>query len=333
MSVSDALLSPVDAVRSAVLRALAPWLSPLYSDRRRRVLWLGVFSVVTAFVVTGLVPLWNLALGPVLLGVPHLVSDVRYLVVRPGLHERPLLLVLAGGPLLATSFGAGPGVGLLSVLPAVLLARTPGTSWRLAVVLGGWLALSALAWVEPFGFQLAFLHAHNVVAVGLWWALSPRPASMAWVPLLTLAGTIAIFAGALDPLITLAGGWDAPGTGTSFTEFVETITPAMDPTLAARLVLSFCFLQSVHYAVWLRLVPDDARPRPAPRTFRATWAALVKDFGLAPLVVFVALALGVAVWGAFSLPDARLGYLRLAAFHGYLELAIVARWLVNGRGW
>lgn len=330
MSVSDALLSPVDVLRAGVLRFVAPWLSPLYADRRRRVWWLGVFSVVSAFVVTGLVPLWSLALGPVLLGVPHLVSDVRYLVVRPGLHLRPALLVLAGGPLLATSFGAGPVVGLLSLVPAVVVGR-PRLSWKLALALTGWLAFSAAAWRDPWAFQLGFLHAHNLVAVLLWWVLSPRAPSMAWIPALTLAGVAAIFGGVLDPLLTVAGGWSAPWTGASFTEFVETITPAMEPTLAARLVLSFCFLQSVHYAVWLRLVPDDERPRPAPRTFRATWAALERDFGRWPLLAFVALALGIAGWGVVSLPNAREGYLHLAAFHGYLELAVLARWFVHGR--
>ncbi|MBL8920411.1 MAG: hypothetical protein JNJ54_16225 [Myxococcaceae bacterium] len=329
MSVSDALLTPVDVLRAGVLRVLAPWLSPLYADRRRRVWWLGVFSVVSAFVVTGLVPLWSLALGPVLLGVPHLVSDVRYLVVRPGLHLRHALLVLAGGPLLATSFGAGPVVGLASVVPAVLVA-TP-RSWKLVLALGGWAALTAAAWLDPWAFQLGFLHAHNLVAVLVWWLLSPRAASMAWIPALTLVGVAAIFAGALDPLLTVAGGWSAPWTGASFTEFVETITPALEPTLAARLVLSFCFLQSVHYAVWLRLVPDDERPRPAPRTFRSTWAALEHDFGRGPLLAFVALALGIAGWGLVNLPGARLGYLHLAAFHGYLELAVLARWFVHGR--
>lgn len=328
MSVAGAILAPVDSVRSAILKVASPWVSPLFADRRRRVWWLGVVSVVSAFVVTGLVPLWSLALGPVLLGVPHLVSDVRYLVVRPKLHHKPWLLVLVGAPLLATSLGAGPEVGVLAIVPAVFGA---GFSWRLVVVAFVWLALTAAAYLEPFGFQLAFVHAHNLLAVLLWWSLTARAKSMAWVPLLTVGGAVAILAGALDPLVTWSGGWSAPWTGTSFTEFVENITPALDPTLAGRLVLSFCFLQSVHYAVWLRLVPDDARPRPAPRTFAASWDALVADFGLAPLLVFVALSLGLAVWGAVTLPGARLGYLQLAAFHGYLELAIAARWFAFGR--
>lgn len=328
MSLAGALLAPADSLRSAILKLASPWVSPLFADRQRRVWWLGVVSVISAFVVTGLVPLWSLALGPVLLGVPHLVSDVRYLVVRPGLHLEPWRLVLVGAPLLATSLGAGPEVGVLAIVPAVFGARW---SWRLAVVAVVWLALTAAAYLEPFGFQLAFVHAHNVVAVLLWWSLTSRSRSMAWIPLLTIGGALAILTGALDPLVTWSGGWNAPWTGTSFTEFVESITPDVDPTLAGRLVLSFCFLQSVHYAVWLRLVPDDARPRPAPRTFAASWNALVADFGLAPLLVFVALSLGLAVWGAVSLPGARLGYLQLAAFHGYLELAIAARWFAHGR--
>ena len=331
MSLADAVLAPADSVRSTVLRLASPWLAPLYADRRRRVWWLGVVSLVSAFAVTGLVPLWSLALGPVVLGVPHLVSDVRYLVVRPGLHRRALLAVFLGAPLMATSLGAPPAIGMLGIVPAVLATSSLRWTWRLGLALVTWAALSWLAWVAPHEFQLGFVHAHNLVAVALWWSLSSRTASMAWIPALTLVGALAIMAGALDPLVTLAGGWSAPWTGTSFTEFVETTTPAMDPTLAARLVLSFCFLQSVHYAVWLRLVPDDERVRPTPRTFRASWASLRGDFGLAPLLVLTAICLGVAAWGAFSLPEARLGYLRLAAFHGYLELAIAARWFVHGR--
>ncbi len=103
------------------------------------------------------------------------------------------------------------------------------------------------------------------------------------------------------------------------------------PVLALRLVLAFAFLQSVHYGVWLRLIPEDDRPRAAPRPWRATWRALVQDFGVVPLMLFAALALGIAVWGVVDLTQARLGYLRLAVFHGYLELAVGALWLIEGR--
>ncbi len=328
---AGALLGPVDMLRSTVLRALAPIVSPLFGDRARRVRWLGVFSVVSALLVTAVVPLWSLALGPVILGVPHLLSDVRYLVVRPGLHKQWGTLLLMAAPLVAISFGVTPAIGLLAVLPATLFG--PKLRWgRLGLVLLGWLGLSALALQFAFEFMLAFVHLHNVVAVLLWWALVPRRAAMAWVPLSIAAALATIFSGALDPLLTLSGGWSAPWTETSFTEFVTSTTPTdLEPTLAAHLVLSFCFLQSVHYAMWLRLVPDDARDRRAPRTFLASWQALADDFGRPFLLLVLALALGIAGWGLWSLAEARLGYLQLAGFHGYLELAIAARWLVHGR--
>jgi hypothetical protein len=262
--------------------------------------------------------------------VPHLLSDVRYLVVRPGLHRRRLLAWLCAAPLLATCLGAGPAVGLLAVVPALLGARGP---WgRKLPLLAVWAALTGLALGFPLPFQLALLHAHNGVAVALWWWAWRSRRSRAWgVPLLAALGTTALLLGAAEPLLSALGAWTAPATGTSFSELVQALAPSLPPVLALRLVLAFAFLQSVHYAVWLRLVPEEDRPRAAPRPWRASWRALVEDFGPLPLALGGLLALGVAAWGAVSLLEARLGYLRLAAFHGYLELAVASLWLVEGR--
>lgn len=330
MSAVEALLAPADAVRAKVYRLLAPWAGPLFADRARRVAWFGAAQVVFAFLLTLAAPLWMLALGPVLLGVPHLVSDARYLVVRPGLHRRTILVVLGGVPLLATCFGAGPAVGLLAMVPAILWARGP---WRLkGPMLGVWASLSSLAWDFGATFQLVFAHLHNVVAVALWWWAWRDRHARAWaVPLLAIAGTGLLLLGAAEPVLTALGGWNAPWTGSSFTEHAQALAPHAPPVLALRLVLAFAFLQSVHYGVWLRLIPEDDRPRAAPRPWRATWRALVADFGVVPLSLFAALALGIAVWGVVDLTEARLGYLRLAVFHGYLELAVGTLWIIEGR--
>jgi len=327
----EALLAPADALRARLYRLAAPWAGPLFADRERRVAWLGVTGVAFSFLLTLAVPLWSLALGPVLLGVPHLVSDLRYLVVRPGLYRRSGLAVLGGVPLLATCLGAGPAVGLLAMVPATLGARGP--RWRKGLVLSGWAVLTVLALGLPRGFQLTLLHGHNVLAVALWWWAWRSRHSRAWgVPLLAAAGTVALLLGVAEPVLTALGAWTAPATGTSFGEFVEQLSPLEGhPVLALRLVLVFAFLQSVHYGVWLRLVPEEARPRLAPRPWRATWRALVEDFGAPLLVGFLLLALGVMAAGLVDLPRARLGYLQLAVFHGYLELAVAALWLVEGR--
>ena len=137
--------------------------------------------------------------------------------------------------------------------------------------------------------QLVFLHAHNAVALLLWWSWRPRPWSMLAIPAAALLGWLVL--------------WQL-GT--------------LDTT-------AFAFAQAVHYAVWLRLIPEDDRERPAPRSFRASWQALVHDFGPWPLVGFSGLALFVAAWGLHDAQAAAHGYFALATFHGYLELGVVAR--------
>jgi hypothetical protein len=47
------------------------------------------------------------------------------------------------------------------------------------------------------------------------------------------------------------------------------------------------------------------------------------------LLVFLGVSLFIALWGLKDLAQARWGYLRLAAFHGYLEVAVAALFLVE----
>lgn len=310
-------------------RLAEPVLGRFYSDRERRVRWLAVLSIATSFALTLVAPLWLLALGPVLLGVPHLVADARYLVLQPGLHRRGALAWLAAVPLVALGFGAPPFIGLLSVVPLVVLAHAPLR--RKLVVFAAWSALTALAFAWETPFLLAFLHLHNVIALAWWWALPPRTKRSWLVPALVVAALAFLMLGGAEPVLGFFGAWSAPASRTGFGEFVASNAPGLAPTLALRVVLTFAFLQSLHYAVWLRLVPEDARARPAPRPFRESWSALVRDFGLPALGFCIALALFISLWGIVDLSAARYGYLRLAAFHGYLELAVAAWFFTEGR--
>jgi hypothetical protein len=328
VSLADAVWAPADSLRSWVYRALLPLGRPLVADRPRRVAWLGSLSILVSLGLTLTVPLWTLALGPVLLGVPHLLADVRYLVVRPGLHRRKWLW-LSVLPLVAASLGAGPEVGLLAVAPVLVAAQ--GSSTRRAAIAALLAGLLVLAERFGFVFQLVFLHLHNLVAVGVWWAWRKRSWGALFVPLTVALGVALLLSGAAEPVLTALGNWTAPWTGTSFTEFVETTTPLADPQLALRLVLVFAFLQQVHYGMWLRLIPEDDRHRPSPRPFRASWRALEEDFGRWPLRAVALLALALAGWGAVDLHGARLGYLSLAAFHGYLELGALAFLFIEAR--
>ncbi len=320
---AELVWSPLDLGRRFFLRALLPWVAPLIADRARRVLWLAVLLLAAAFATTLAVPVLMLTVGPLLLGVPHLVADVRYLVLRPGLHRRvDGWLVLP--PLVAAVLGAPPAWVLVGLLPCALLAAGPW--WRSSTVALVSVALIALAWRWPWQAQWALLHGHNVIALWLWWGWRSRPKSHRWVPVLALGGAATLLLGADAWVLSF---W-APAGATQLADFAEQLSPGLDGPWPTRVLLSFCFLQAVHYALWLRLVPEDDRRRPAPRSFKASWDALRGDLG--PVVLWGALALwaGLLCWGLVAPEAARVGYLNVAAWHAYLELFVAARWLSGG---
>ncbi len=57
-------------------------------------------------------------------------------------------------------------------------------------------------------------------------------------------------------------------------ELLPNLAPTSDPTIALRCLAFFAFAQAVHYGVWLRVLPEEDRARPAPRMFRASYYAL-----------------------------------------------------------
>ena len=325
----DRLFAPLDLVRRAMYRSLVPWLGAWIRDRDVRIGIHGVSVVIGAFALALVAPLWLLALGPVILGVPHLLADVRYLVVRPGLHRRraalPIGLLLALCTVLVDLRW-----GLLAVALAPLLATG---SWRrkLLVTLP-FLALFAAAMLSLRETQLALAHVHNLVAVALWVVLGTalHPPSVGgsrarWVTVIPfVVGGAAILMGAAD-------GWIGPALGPTITEHMRSLAPGLDPTWAVRWVVLFAYAQAVHYGLWLRVMPEVGRTRPAPRSWSASLRALRNDFGDRTLALFVLLTVGVAVWGVFDLVAARTGYLRLALFHGPLELALLGVVAVEGR--
>src|SRR4051812_34613224 len=100
MRALETIVAPLDVGRAAVLRRFGAALRPLIADRAARTTVIFAVILAFAFAATITMPIALLALGPIALGVPHVLADVRYLIVRPGLHRDPRLWVVAV-PLLA----------------------------------------------------------------------------------------------------------------------------------------------------------------------------------------------------------------------------------------
>ncbi len=322
------LAKPVDQVRLTSLR-LSGALGRFFVRRREaRVAAGGVLLVGSALVLTAVVPFWLLALGPVVWGIPHVLSDLRYLVLRPGLHRRLWLCVGVGIPLALAGAGwHSVQSGLVAAGMAAVLARGPAGRKAFALALG-----ALLLWASVGAGDLAllvFAHAHNFIALALWWSWRPMAGGFRWVvPLVFLAAGTALWLGWIVPPAA-AVGWAPMAMGGSY--HLGQLAPGLADPWALRLVLLFAFAQTVHYGIWLRLIPEDDRPQPSPRTFAASFRALERDFGPVLLWVSLVLMAGLSLWAVFDLLEARANYLRMALFHGYLELAAAALLFVEGR--
>jgi hypothetical protein len=292
--------------------------------------------VGAALALTVLGPLWLLLLAPLVFGAPHLVSDVRYLILRPpgmpgGIERHVLvalglpLVVLFGLRVLALVEGASwPAVeaalGASSVVGAI--AAGSGSTGRRVVAAALALVVARLGWRAPAHVVLGLAHLHNVVAIGLWLAWSratvSREARLAIV-LVMVAGAGAIAAGTFDRVVDAA--LYAPSSGLDFGAFVDTLAPGLPSTPAIRVVLLYAFAQALHYVMWLVLIPRLATPR----------RSLREDLGALPLALVLVLVVLVPLSGCFAPVRVRSIYLSLALFHGWLELAVIAHLWTRGR--
>lgn len=317
-----------DAWRRQWLRSLGGAGRVLVRDRELRVAVLFSAVVVSALVSTLVAPLWLLVLGPLVWGVPHIAADIRYLVLRTGFGRRRILWVFGGVPLLALALGADLLWGFVGTALVALAARA---SWRRRLVvavlmLGCGLGLQRLGPTS----DVVFGHVHNFGAVSLWWVWRPRRGRAHWVPLVLLVAAIGLLVSDLG-LQIVGSRFEWHALGDSPDRQLWRLAPGLEPMLGMRLVLVFCFMQSVHYAMWMQMIPDEERQRSTVMTFRASLCDLERDTGRFALGVFATLSLALIVWASWDVLAAERGYFRVARFHGHLELMAAALLLLEGR--
>ncbi len=335
----EAWLRPLDRARTALfVRALglAP-LRPLLLEKRRRIPSLLLLHASAAFVLAVFAPTLLLMLGPLLLGVPHIVSDLRYLALRPE-WDAPRRRWLAGGALLLL----GPRLAVVGGSPALLSYELPlaalwvaGSSFlgasrladrRALAVLVAAALLGVVGYRAPSASRLVMAHAHNLIAIALW-ALafsSARRRALGVLGALVIAASLLL----ASPLawfgfehgISRSFGLHAFAAADQLAPFVSS-TP-----LALGIVASFAFLQSVHYAVWLHAVPQEATRSQGTLSFRMSFRGLRTDLGPWGLALAALLVLAVPLCGLLAPLRTQALYLSLASFHGYLELAALALW-------
>jgi hypothetical protein len=316
------ILDWLDAARRWSLDKAGRVARPFIRDRNRRVLAFALISFSLAFAGTALAPGYMLLLGPVIVGVPHLFFEARYLFFQ---HDQLRRLALIGVLLAQTALVfAGIGIYTLGAATIAALAATGSLSTRkaLAMTALGALAIAGAA-VGPDWSRFLLLHLHNCVPLVVWLAWRKRPAAISiGVAALFVAGAVLIFGGALDGMsLRRPFGDDV----FSLTRISDAVAAGFGGEWRTRFLLFFCFSQAAHYAIWLRLIPEEARDRPTPRTWRLSWQTFKQEAGpnIARLMIIGSLAVPLVAL-AGGVVRTRALYVTASEFHATVEAILIA---------
>lgn len=347
----------LDFIRARVLRITMriEWLRPFFYHRALRLLSLFALAWTLTLALSLFFPLWVLLIGPLVYGVPHIFSSLRYFhyAVSDDAHGSPRAAYLIGGLGLAAVSAYRLLVSLnifhvdmpqlsewhgstyleLAALIATFVAGAVVYRKALRHVIRGGLILvpliAAFA-IHPLWTIGAMVLIHNFIAFVFWIRSTRTPAerSVAIFSLIAMSlATIAIFLGALDwlyayrqpELILDFAHLSAQDTGKLIAPWSE------QPAFWLHASVAFAFGQGLHYFVWLKAIPDQYHYHETPTSFRQSFSLLSRDFGKAVATALILSSLGaVMIWSFMSFEKARLVYFSLAAFHGYLEIAALA---------
>jgi hypothetical protein len=325
------VLNGVDAFRSFLLKKTlkVSLFRHIYTIRSNRLLFFFILSLIFNFVLALNYPLWVLLIGPVLLGVPHLISSIRYV---PKITQINFLSVpLIGGffvlvALVRLWIGApdlnavelGLGLFLLSLV-AYFYKENKIRITTSFLLLGGLLAATLIYPLQTLGFLVL---AHNFVAFFFWFSrarLKSDRMTAGFCLFLFSTVTLAILIGLFDSFISdrlfeIFTGFNEAFIGAQ-------IFPEGDMALWSRAVSAYAFGQGVHYFVWLKAIPEQELPYEHTTNFNHSFKLLKSDIGNRIVYFSGLLLVGLVAFAVFkNFVEARYFYMSLAAFHGYFEI-------------
>lgn len=317
----------LDGARRPILRAVVG-IEParrVFVDRRARVLAGSLVAVATSFAAAAWQPLVALWLGAALFGVPHVVAGLRQVAVRE--RRAPATRVLVGAAFavgVVELVAAGTRIADGAVRAYVLLFAAAivvelGARRRRALPVV--VAATAATLLSPRLTLVALAHLHGLGAVAEYARRARARGVPAWPFVAAVAAILGAAAlGAFDALwaTTL---WAPRSAAASIV--AEAAGSALDGASAPalrRALFVYAFGQSLHFAIWLRLVPELDRAAPVPQPFRRALALFEADFGRWARLLLVACVVAaplILVGGG----AAREAYFALGYFHVGLEAA------------
>ncbi len=291
------------------------FLKPFLTSRDVRICFGGVILMLFSLMLALGAPFWSMALGPVILGIPHVFAGLHYLIKRQGFDKKPLILVIFLLVIAATLLNLNISLVIgLNVL-FLFVIETEREKKVLAFIIINILVLLSLKY--EYFFHFCYLHLHNFIAVFIWWLWSPKGLNRL-IPLLCflLINFLLIFCSSADFSGFISSHPELMGKDYFLSYFIP-----FETSLATGILLSFAFSQSVHYAIWLRMIPDEDHKQKTPRTFLKTYKTLKAEWGLFFLAMVSALTLFFLFWSFIDVEAAGRNYLQIFSFHANLEIS------------
>ena len=334
----DSAVAVLDSARRRTL-GLVLRVRPLravFATPRLRVPAAALAGLVVSVVFSLRAPLIALWLGAAIFGVPHVVAGVRHVAVKRAVTRTTRALV-ALAALVGVAQIAAPSYALVGWAPRAfvvlfgacvvteILAARAHAPRRALPMLAATIAAVAAGLTNPTLALLVLAHVHALSSIG-YAAIVARRRGVSLTPVVAIAAVITVAAavGALDALMPSA--LLAPRSAA--TSIALEATGASLDGLGAigfrRALFLYAFGQSLHFAMWLRVMPEVDRPSPMPWTWRRALVVLREDFGrwTLPLIVLSVLSVPVILIGGGA---ARESYFALTYFHFGLEGAALAR--------
>ena len=330
---------------TATTRPAGPVPDPSVAVHHSRTITLLVLAAVGgALAIAVGAPIATAVIGLILFGILHNLLEIRYVVGRfSSVLGRPfleLIVALVTGivvcRLLAGVIGRPAQLAEVVLGYAILAAAARhGLDGRRRIaawtVIG---AAAALSLTFPTYHFVVLTHLHNVVPLFFLWEWSRRITSRRGrqaFRAVQLLWVVAIPAMILLGLLDGSLGAD-PGIVRSVVGDGQTVLAASAPPSSAATVLGmrfltvFAFMQTMHYVVWVALLPRVAPDASAAFESRVPWATAPRLWA----VGFIAAALFAVLFG-LDFAQGKALYAALASYHAYLELPVLLALLFGAR--
>lgn len=294
---------------------------------------------IVAFLLAAFDPYKMLLFSPIILGAPHALSDIWYLLVKETDLQRRVRIVLAivSSAILFSALLALAGIQIPGIVDSLLLITLLGlplalsSSIRSPALLLPWAFVLLIAFLlldSSFPLRALIAHLHNLVALLFLFALAQSRWQFRGV---FLAGGVIAGLTCVGILVSILSG-GVFLSGFNETEWSPFLSLAFGNIggIAGAFLFSYAFLQLMHFAVWIGFIPGLKRDL----SFATVSRALGFGIPFLGAIIFVALTSAGPIAAVVDPLQARQAYLTLVSFHGWMEISWLlahSAFLVNAK--